>query len=179
MRNCCLPSLRCRQTFTKCRQLLRYLALVRVVLARSIVATDVFPKAANEYEVEPCLEQVSAALPLPCLPVTEIYDPLPHSSYPECILSRKQMLCDIHKTTSSRMRSIKLTSLAVCLFITSTTAELSERNKIRRFAKVEPQQWTAKIMGNSSLTEIWTADQLPVNYLVTTRFQKQRQTRNR
>ena len=85
-RNCCLPSLRCRQKLTKRCQLLRYLALERVVLARSIVAIDAFPKAANKYEVAPCLEQVSAVLPLPCLPVTERYDPLPHSSYPECIL---------------------------------------------------------------------------------------------
>ena len=69
---------------------------------------------------------------------------------PETWLARNNMLYFKQLSTRSRIRIMTCLCLDVCLFIISTRATLSVKNKTQLFAMVAPQIWTARVIGKSS-----------------------------
>ena len=66
------------------------------------------------------------------------------------IVARNNMLYFKQLSTRSRIRIMTCLCLHVCLFIISTRAALSVKNKTQLFAMVAPQIWTARVIGKSS-----------------------------
>lgn len=73
---------------------------------------------------------------------------------PGICFALKNMFFDKHTNTKRRSRCMRYFSLLDCLLITSTTAILSNINKIFLFAISEPQISKAKTIGKNSFTAI-------------------------